>query len=118
MLNCISFLFLVQFSALTVTANTLAFFAVTAFISVERTFVEEFCHFVGVEIGLTNFRTGEQEGLESFFLDEDQFRADKDGEDGEGGVKGSVLQDVDELFFAEIFLGAEDTLSDILSSFF
>lgn len=117
MLNGISFLFLVQFCALTVSANALTFFAVTTFVSVERTFVEEFCHLVGVEVGLANFGTGEQEGLESFFLDEEELRADKEEEDGEGGVKWSCLQNVDELFFAEVFLRSEDILSNILSGF-
>ena len=55
--------------------------------------------------------------MESFFLDEEELRADKEEEDSEGGVKWPCLQNVDELFFAEVFLRSEDILSNILSSF-
>lgn len=52
LLDCVSLLLLVEFGAFSVSSDTLAFFAITTFVTVERTFVEEFSHFVGVEISL------------------------------------------------------------------
>lgn len=54
LLHCIALLLLTQFSTLSISTNTLTFFAATTLIPIKRTFIEKFRHLIRIKIGFAD----------------------------------------------------------------
>ena len=102
LLDRVSFLLLVEFSALTVSADTLAFFAVASLIAIEGALVEQFGHLICVEVSIGDFVSVAKVALETFFLNQHKLCPEHEQVDGEGGIQWSVLHLMHKFLFAEV----------------
>lgn len=100
--DCVSFLLLVQFGTFTVATDALAFLAIAAFVAIPRTFIEEFSHLMGIEIGLADLTPHSQVMLKGLILKQHKLRPQQQQEHGKNGIQSLATQLMQKLLFIEI----------------
>jgi len=68
LLKCSAFAFLTEFGTLSVSSHALALLAITALITIVRTFAEQLGHFMCVKVSISNFATKLKVCPERFIL--------------------------------------------------